>query len=207
MSQKNWRRLLAAFLLLPLLWLAAWVSARWLIISAPLDRVDAIVVLSGSSTLRERARHAARLYSEHRSQKIILTNDGQQGGWSQEEQRNPYFYERTSAELIRLGIPEENIEVLQPVVNSTWDEATLISEYSKTNNLRSILIVTSSYHSRRALWTFRTLLQDNGTQVGVDPVEPGIQTPSPATWWMHVRGWRMVPGEYIKFAFYRINYA
>jgi len=205
--KKNWRRVSIAFLLLGLLWLVAWLSARWLIVSAPLDRVDAIVVLSGSSTLLERAQHAARLYSEQRSQKILLTDDGQQGGWSSAEQRNPYFYERTLAELSRLEVPSQSIEVLRPTVHSTWDEATLVNEYAKTHNLRSIVIVTSSYHSRRALWSFRTLFRGESTQLGVDPVETGIQTPPPATWWLHLKGWRMVPGEYIKFAYYRINYA
>ena len=189
-----------------LLWFGSWLAARWLIVSAPLERADAIVVLSGSSTLLERAQHAARLYAEHRSAKILLTNDGQQGGWSQAEQRNPYFYERTVAELERLGVPAESIEVLGPVVHSTWEEAALVNQYVSGHNLRAIMIVTSSYHSRRALWTFSNIFKGN-TQIGIDPVATGIQTPSPATWWLHTRGWRMVPGEYIKFVYYLINYA
>ncbi|MGH9961079.1 MAG: YdcF family protein [Pyrinomonadaceae bacterium] len=203
----NRRRAFVALLLLGLLWLVVWLAARLLIISAPLDRADAIVILSGSSTLLERTQHAARRYSEGRSQKILLTNDGQQGGWSSTEQRNPYFYERTLAALHRLGVPPESIEVVGPVVHGTWDEASLINEYSNTHNLRSFLFVTSSYHSRRALWTFRTLFRGNSTQIGLDAVETGIQTPPPATWWLHIRGWRMVAGEYIKLAYYRINYA
>lgn len=201
------RRVFVAFLLLGWLWFVAWLGARWLIVSAPLDRADAIVILSGSSTLLERAQHAARLYSERRSQKILLTNDGQQGGWSSTEQRNPYFYERSLAELHRLGVPSESIEVVGPVVHGTWDEASLINEYANTHNLRSLLIVTSSYHSRRALWTFRTLFRGNNTQIGLDAVGTGIQTPPPATWWLHIAGWRMVAGEYVKLAYYRINFA
>jgi uncharacterized SAM-binding protein YcdF (DUF218 family) len=198
----NWRRLLVAFLLLVLLWLVAWLGARWLIVSAPLERADAIVILSGSSTLSERVQHAARLYSQQRSQKILLTTDNRQGGWSAPEQRNPYFDEIAVKELSKLGVPSEHVEVVRPSVNSTWDEAVLLSEYSKTQHLRSILIVTSSYHSRRALWTFRTLFRDGNTQVGLDPVETGIQTPPPATWWLHARGWQLVLVEYLKLIYY-----
>ena len=199
----NWRRVFVAFLLLALLWVISWIGARALIVSAPLERADAIVVLSGSSTLAERVQHAAHLYSQQRSQKILLTTDNQQGGWSTAEQRNPYFDEIAVRELIRLGVPAQNVEVVRPPVNNTWDEAVRISEYSKTHNLRSVLIVTSSYHSRRALWMFRTLFEGTDTQVGLDPVETGIQTPRPALWWLHARGWQFVPVEYLKLIYYR----
>jgi uncharacterized SAM-binding protein YcdF (DUF218 family) len=201
---KIWRRLSIAFLLLASLWFVAWVGARWLIVTAPLDRADAIVVLSGSSTLSERAQHAARLYSQHRSPRILLTTDNQQGGWLSAEQRNPYFHEIAVNELHRLGVPPEDVEVLSPTVHSTWDEAALLSEYSKTHNLRSILIVTSSYHSRRALWSFRTLFRDGSTHVGLDPVATGIQTPPPTTWWLHRKGWQLVLVEYLKLIYYRL---
>ncbi len=201
-AQKNWRRVFVAFLLLGLLWFISWVGARALIVRAPLDRADAIVVLSGSSALAERTQHAARLYSQNRAPKILLTTDNHQGGWSSAEQRNPYFHEIAVKELISLGVHSQNIEVVRPPVTSTWDEAQLISEYSKTHNLHSILIVTSGYHSRRALRTFRTLLEDTNTEVGLDPVETGIQTPSPATWWMYPRGWQLVFVEYLKLIYY-----
>jgi uncharacterized SAM-binding protein YcdF (DUF218 family) len=189
-------------LLLAFLWLVAWLGARGLIVSAPLERADAIVVLSGSSTLAERTQHAARLFSQQRSQKILLTTDNQQGGWSAAEQRNPYFHEIAVNELTRLGVPSQNVEVVRPPVSSTWDEAQVISDYSKAHNLRSILIVTSAYHSRRALWTFRTRFNDTNTQIGLDPVETGIQTPQPATWWLHPRGWQIVFVEYLKLIYY-----
>jgi len=200
-AHKNRRRVFVAFLLLGL-WLIAWLGARGLIVREPLDRPDAIVVLSGSSTLAERMQYAASLYSKNRSQKILLTTDNQQGSWSTAEQRNPYFYEIAMKELIRLGVPSQNVELIGPPVTSTWDEAQVLKEYSKAHNLRSLLIVTSSYHSRRALWTFRTHFQDTGIQVGIDPVPTGIQTPYPATWWLRPRGWQLVFIEYLKLIYY-----
>jgi len=201
-NRLTWRRVFVAFLLLAGLWLVSWLGARWLIVRAPLDRADAIVVLSGSATLSERVQHAARLYAEKRAPKILLTSDNGQGGWSRSEQRNLYFYEIAIRQLNRLGVPTENVEVVPPPVTSTWDEATALRDYAKAHNLRSILIVTSSYHSRRALFTFRHFLADANTQVGIDPVETGIQTPRPATWWLHIRGWQLVLVEYLKLIYY-----
>jgi len=196
------RRVFVAFLLLVGLWLVSWLGARWLIVREPLDRADVIVVLSGSATLSERVQHAARLYDEKRAPKILLTTDNRKAGWSRSEQRNPYFHEIAIRQLIRLGVPPENVEVVTPPVDSTWDEATVLRDYAKTHNLRSILIVTSSYHSRRALFTFRDFFADTDTQVGIDPVETGIQTPRPATWWLHQRGWELVLVEYLKLIYY-----
>ena len=201
-KHKNWRRVFVAFFLLAFLWLISWLGARGLIVSATLERADVIVVLSGSSTLAERTQHAAQIYSQNRAQRILLTTDNHQGGWSSAEQRNPYFHEIAIKELTRLGVPSQNIEVIKPPVGSTWDEAVLVSDYAKTHNLRSILIVTSAYHSRRALWSFRTSLQDTNTQVGLDPVPTGIQTPPTATWWLHGRGWQLVLVEYLKLIYY-----
>jgi uncharacterized SAM-binding protein YcdF (DUF218 family) len=198
----TWRRVFVAFLLLAGLWLVSWLGARWLIVRAPLERADAIVVLSGSATLSERVQHAAHLYAEKRGQKILLTTDNLQGGWSRAEQRNLYFYEIATRQLTRLGVPTENIEVVTPPVTSTWDEATVLRDYAKTHNLRSILIVTSSYHSRRALFTFRKFFAGTDTQVGIDPAETGIQTPRPATWWVHILGWELVLVEYLKLIYY-----
>ncbi len=204
------RRIRFAVLVLAGCWLLSWLGARWLIVSDPVQpagaHADAILVLSGSSTLIERTHHAAQLYSENRSGKILLTNDNRQGSWSSAEQRNPYFYERAVSELLKSGIPSQNIEVLSPPVSSTWDEAVVLKRYSESHQLQTVLIVTSGYHSRRARWTFNEVFGSGNIRVSLDPVGTGIQTPSPATWWLYLNGWRMVPGEYLKLLYYFVQY-
>ncbi len=200
-----WRRLAFVFLLAVLCWLAAWFGARWLIVSAPLEHADVIVVLSGSSAFVERTQLAAQLYAAGRSKKILLTNDNQQGGWLSAEQRNPFFYELARGELQRGGVPESNIEVIGSPVDGTEDEAIALRKYAKANGVRSVLIVTSPYHSRRALRTFRRVLADSGITVGL-AVPTGRQTPRLATWWLSRRGWELVPTEYVKMAYYWLFY-
>lgn len=200
-----WRRLAVAFLLAVLCWLAAWFGARWLIVSAPLEHADVIVALSGSSSFVERTELAAQLYAAGRAKKILLTNDNQQGGWSSAEQRNPFFYERARWELQRGGVPESNIEVIGSPVHSTEDEAIALRKYAEVNKVKSVLIVTSPYHSRRALGTFRRVLADSGITVGL-AVATGAQTPAPATWWLSWRGWQLVPTEYVKMVYYWLRY-
>lgn len=186
--------------------LIAWVAAKALIVRSDLAHADALVMLAGSSTYLERARHAARLFNEGRAPRILLTNDNMKGGWSAEQERNPFLVERAADELKRQGVPAEKIEILPGVVSTTHDEAVRIREYSEARKLRSILIVTSAYQSRRVLWTMRRAFRGSDVEVGLDAVEPGDQSPLPATWWWYRLGWKMVPGEYVKIVYYRIKY-
>jgi uncharacterized SAM-binding protein YcdF (DUF218 family) len=201
------RTLLLASMLLVVWSLLAWVAARWLIVSEELPHADAMVVLAGSAAYTERTQRAAELFHEGRAPKIILTNDNIQSGWSNELERNPFFIERAAWELEGRGsVPESSIEMLQPTVSSTFDEAVLLREYAVSHGLRSILIVTSAYHSRRALWIFRKVFEGSGISIGITTVAPGQQTPIPATWWLHLRGWRVVAGEYLKLFYYWVRY-
>ena len=189
-----------------LIWpFAAWGGAKFLIREAPLDKADAIVVLSGSATFKERTRDAAKLFFEGRASRILITNDNQQGPWSSSDQRNLFFYERSLEQLRNAGVPSQNIEVLMQPVTSTYDEAELIRDYAQQRGLRSILIVTSAYHSRRALWVFTRVFRDTGIQVGL-VIARREESPSPVKWWLTLRGWQFVPTEYVKMLYYLINY-
>ncbi len=190
-----------------LLWLlAAWTGARLLITEAPLEKADAIVVLGGSASYEERSRFAAELLLAGRAPRVLLTNDNTRGPWSSSEQRNPFFYERALASLKSAGVAESRIEVLPQPVTSTYEEALLVRQYAIEHKLGSVLIVTSAYHSRRALWTFSRVFRDTGIAIGLVNVQTGTDSPSPATWWLSGRGWRLVPTEYVKMIYYVVKY-
>lgn len=149
---------------------------------------------------------AARLFKERHAPLILLTNDNEQGGWSEESQRNPFFVERAIDELVGAGVPRAAIEVIPSAVTSTYDEARALREYAVKHNLRTLLVVTSAYHSRRALWTMRRVFQGSGVEVGLEPAAQAAPTPSPALWWLSRRGWKSVAGEYVKLIYYRTHY-
>lgn len=180
----------------------AFAAAKFLVVNCPLRHSDILVVLSGSAAYKERIQEAANIYYQGRADRIVMTNDNQQGGWSQEKQRNPFFYERGLDELSRLGVPRERIQVLAPPVTSTYDEALLLKTFLVSNQLKSAVIVTSPYHSRRAFWTFRRVCADTNLQLGIETVASGIDSPGPATWWLKPKGWVTVGGEYVKLVYY-----
>ena len=207
MQKKRYLRITFLLLIAVVIWsVVARSAAHLLIVRDELDKADAIAVLAGSSTFIERTEHAANLFKQGRAQKILLTNDNQRGSWSVAKQQNPLYVESAAERLQLLGVPAERIEILWQASSGTHDEALRLREYANTHKLRSLLVVTSAYHSRRALWTLSKVFAGTGIRVGMSPVEPGQQSPTPATWWFYPRGWKMVPLEYLKMIYYRFQY-
>lgn len=182
--------------------------ANMLIIEKPLEKADAILVLAGSHTYIERTQKAAELFKKGIAPRIFLTDDGEQSGWSRIEKRNPPFVELARNSLITNGVPSENIEILAPPVSGTIYEARILTEKAKSANLKSVLIVTSAYHTRRAFSTFQKTFAENNqtTQLGIVAPPTGIQTPPPYRWWLSRFGWQIVAGEYVKSVGYWVYY-
>ena len=198
--------ILAGLLCLCVWPLLAWGAAQLLIVKSELPAADAIVVLSGSSTYIERADWAARLYREGRAPVVILTDDKLISGWNGAEDRNPFFYELAAKELKKRGVPAERIQVVFEPALGTYSESLNVCEYATSHKLKRLLIVTSAYHSRRALWSMRRACEGIGMEIGVDGPSTGWQTPSAWTWWMHRWGWKVVAGEYLKMTYYWLRY-
>jgi uncharacterized SAM-binding protein YcdF (DUF218 family) len=186
--------------------LLAWAAAEALIVRASLAHADAIVVLSGSNAYVERTTRAAELFHEGRAPLVVLTNDDTRGGWSTSQQRNPYFVERAMEELIKGGVPAGRIRIVPGVASGTHVEALLLRQYAVQQGLRSVLVVTSAYHSRRALRSLRQSFEGTGVTIGLETTPINSPTPSPGLWWLRREGWRTVASEYVKLAYYRFLY-
>jgi len=180
---------------------AAWELGRALVVQVTLPHADAIVVMAGAPVYFGRVAHGGRLFLEGRAPTIMLTNDGVHGSWSSTLQRNPLYYERAILRLKEAGVPSTAIEVLPDRVSGTFEEATRISQFVRNHDVKSLIVVTSDFHSRRALWAVRRALRGTAVEVGVEPA------PSPRSWWWSPVGWRAVSSEYAKFAYYFFRYA
>ena len=196
-----------AFLILIAAWafIAPWLAAR-LIVERPLERADAIIVLSGSYVYKERTRKAADLYKRGIAPLIFITNDGERGGWLKNEQTNVAYVELEQRELAAAGVPAEAVIVLTEIVAGTDEEAKVLAKNLDTYSIRSVVVVTSAYHSRRSLWTFDRILAGTGVAIGIEHAGMTDRTPNPNYWWLQLRGWQFVAGEYVKSAVYYAYY-
>ena len=198
------RFLICAVILVALSPLIAWLAAHLLIVRADIPSADAIVVFSGSGTYVERATWAAKLFREGRASVVVITNDGLISGW--DGQRNPYFYELISKRLQQQGVPADRIQLANGQASGTYEESLLLREHATSHKYQRLLIVTSAYHSRRALWSMHRACEGSGIQIGIETPPPGWQTPSPWLRWSRRFGWKTVAGEYAKMVYYWSRY-
>jgi uncharacterized SAM-binding protein YcdF (DUF218 family) len=203
-KRPRWRRV--ALFLLPVCLVLFALMPYGLIRREPLARADAIVIFSGSNVYAERAEWAAQLWQESRAARLIVTYDYQHAGWDERRQRNPTFTERSIDILHSRGVPDERITVVYQAAYNTHGEAVKVREYAEKHGLRSLIFVTSPYHTRRAWWTLRQVFDGSGIVLGLDAPPPGRESPEPWRWWLKSDGWKLVLGEYLKFIYYRLRY-
>lgn len=174
-------------LFLPRSWLLAGLTVH-----DTLAQSDAIVLLAGNH--KERAPAAAMLYRDGYAPLVILTNDGMFSSWSTKYNRNLYQVEWAEEELLKQGVPREKILKLPFYGSSTLFDALAVKRYLFKSGLKKIIVVTSDYHTRRALWTFKHALKEYTTEITVYPaLSFGV-------------GARSLAVEHIKLGYYMVRY-
>ena len=171
---------------------------KYLIVSDPIEKADAIVVLSGGE--KDRLPEAAELFTEGYSDTVILTDTGYLSEGSESEAAvDPNVIK--AYDLTQLGVPISNILITRDVVGSTLDEANSVLAIMQKQGFQSMIIVTDPYHSRRTKLVFGRIFQDSGITVRIQSVKDHWFTG--AGWWMHPEGWKYLITEYAKlFAFW-----
>jgi uncharacterized SAM-binding protein YcdF (DUF218 family) len=171
----NWPLLAALISITGLLFGAGLVVASpavedYLCVETPVARADALVLMAGSRG--ERLPAIARLYHAGIAPRILLTNDGVSGAFSREHGRNLYLVEWTEVELLKRGVPPEAIVKLDFIASgSVYDALNTRSFVRSDGGIRSLLVVTSDYHTRRTLWTFEKVFADDPVEIGVHPAD------------------------------------
>jgi uncharacterized SAM-binding protein YcdF (DUF218 family) len=152
---------------------------RWLIVEDPLDKAQAIVVLSGRIPVR--AKEAARLYNAGFAPQIWLTRTNEPAA-SLQEMHIAYIGEDffNSRVLMHEGVPSNAIRVLEPSIDNTADEIRAIAEELRRAKGGSVIIVTTKAHTRRVRTLWRELSGGQGRAiVRAAPGDPF----APDHWW------------------------
>lgn len=193
--KRGWALLLigAVCLALP----APFVLEGFLVVSSPLQKADAIVLMAGSRLVREPG--ASDLYTQGYAPRIVLANDGVRADYSPAHGRNLYLVEWAKEDLMKAGVPEGAIEILPFTVSGTIHDVRNAHDYVVAHpDIRSLLVVTSDYHTRRTLWTFQRVFEGEGVRIGVWPVED-----RQAGWWRRAG---VLAVEFMKYVVYRLRY-
>ena len=174
---------------------------QWLVVEDELQESDMIVVLMGS--VYDRILEAADLYDEGYSDRIVLVNSYIAAKDIIVSRGIKVFGDTLLSKMavIDLGIPEEDVIVLDGNSRSTQDETLTIREYIRNNReIESIILVTSKYHSGRAKKIFKKAL--NVLDIEIDIYcSPSKYDPSNVNqWWRNREDFQWVVFEYLKLA-------
>jgi len=178
---------------------------QWLVAEDDLQASDMIVVLMGSFPDRiYRILQAVDIYNERYSDKIVLVNsyrDGYDIFVERGVEIPPGYAQLSKMAAIDLGVPEENILILEGNAKSTQDEALSIREYIRNNRaIESIILVTSKYHSGRSKKIFRKALRGLDREINIYSSPSKYDPFNASQWWRDREDIKWVVLEYLKLA-------
>ncbi len=137
---------------------------RWLVVEDLLEKARAIAVLSGRMPLR--AIEAAKLYRQGYAPEVWLTHSSEPGetlkGMGISFAGEDYY---TARVLVHEGVPPEAIHVLEPPVVNTADEIKVLAAALAAEKDRTVILVTSRPHTRRARLLWRKLAAGQGRAI------------------------------------------
>jgi uncharacterized SAM-binding protein YcdF (DUF218 family) len=165
------------------------------------QKADVIVALNGGDT--ERSLAAVDLYNQGYAGLIIMAGLVKQPGseefWKRvgDNFNEKIFFQKA---IEAMGIPEKSFQFIGNGVSSTYDEALATREFLKENGYKTILLVTSKWHSKRAYLTFRSALKDDGIKIVIQPSKYDAFRPD--GWWKNENDAELVFYEYIRLIYY-----
>jgi uncharacterized SAM-binding protein YcdF (DUF218 family) len=137
---------------------------RWLVVQDPLEKAQAIAVLSGRMPIR--ALEAARLYRQGYAPEIWLTYSNEPGT-TLKSMGVFYIGEETYNKqvLFHEGVPAGAIRVLDPPIENTADEMHTIAAALDQRRGGAVIIVTTKAHTRRSRTLWRKLSASHGRAI------------------------------------------
>src|SRR5215470_4619497 len=113
-----------------------------LIVEDPLEKSDAIVILSDDNFYADRATRAAELFRQNLAPVVVASGI----------RLRPYagVSELMTHDLIERGVPKERIVPFPQDADNTKEEAQALRKLLLEKNWKHVIVVTSNYHTRRA---------------------------------------------------------
>ena len=169
-----------------------------LAVKDPLKKADAIVVLGGgwenkdqlSKSTMERYKYGMKLFQKGYGKYIIFSGGNLTG--------EPTEAHAMAEMALADGFPSESI-IVEDSSETTWQNTLFVKKILLEKQLKTVILVTSPYHSLRA----RTMFKDKEVSVMSAPVPNSeFYTASGSD---NLRMAKLVFSEYAKLALYKLN--
>ncbi len=180
---------------------------KFLVYEQSPQKADAIVVLNGRDC--ERSLAAVDLYNNGYSGLIVMAEISKQQGTDEFRKRvkrniNRKIFIQWAIEA--MGVPEHSFKLIGNGISSTYDEANVTKQFMLANDYKSILLVTSKWHSKRAFLTFQSVFnKDKNHNLNVIIYPSKYDTFNPDAWWKNSNDAEWVFYEYVRLIYYIIT--
>ncbi|HEY6945508.1 MAG TPA: YdcF family protein [Candidatus Acidoferrum sp.] len=147
------------------------VAESW-VIEDPLDKADALIVLSDDNFYADRATRAVQLFREGKAPLVVASGRRLRPGAG--------IAELMEHDLVERGVPKDRILRFAEDGDNTREEAESLAKLAKTKKWHQTIVVTSNYHTRRARYIFRRVFPQD-VEVSVASARDGDFDPE--NWW------------------------
>lgn len=122
-------------------------AAEAWVVEDSLQNSDAILLLGDDNFYADRATRAAELFRQGLAPVVVASG----------RRLRPDFglAEVMAHDLIERGVPKDRVIPFPQDADSTIDEAEALAPFVAKKNWHKVIVVTSSYHTRRARYIFR----------------------------------------------------
>lgn len=165
---------------------------------------DAAVVLNSGIEYYPRLIQAADLYRRGLAATVVINGDRKTDTLRDLERQGfkrccPWYADDVAI-LTMLGVPENKIiRISNEDAYDTVSEAKAVGRELLDRNLKTVIITTSKYHSRRAKFIWRQLYDH---QISISLVSAETDPYDPNSWWKDGRQIRWVLTEYGAWIYY-----
>ncbi len=147
-------------------------AAEWWVVDEPASHADAIIVLGDDNYYADRATHATELYRQGVAGIVVASG--------RRLRPNAGLSELMEHDLVERGVPKEKIVRFAHDADSTNEEAAALARFAEQRKWKSVVLVTSNYHTRRARYIFQKVFPA-GIAVSVGSARDGDFDPQ--RWW------------------------
>lgn len=184
---KKFALVLAAAVLLAAVFHTAILTAlgSYLVKAGPPQKADIVIVLAGDAS-GHRILKAAQLVREGYASKVVVSGPEGQYDYAECDLAIPFAVKR--------GYPESYFLHFENRAHSTKEESEALVPELRRLGAKSVLLVTSDYHTRRASKIFRKA----GPDLTFYPVAADAPYFSPAGWWKNREGQKLFAIEWMK---------
>jgi uncharacterized SAM-binding protein YcdF (DUF218 family) len=159
-------------------------AAESWIVNEPAAHADAILVLGDDNFYADRATQASQLFRQGVAPVVVASG--------RRLRPSAGISELMEHDLMERGVPKEKIERFAQDADDTHEEAVALRHLATEKGWRSVVLVTSNYHTRRARYIFGKVFP---SRIAVSVASARDGDFDPEHWWERPRSAKDFLGE------------